>query len=69
MPLILYELGHACAQLTHNELFDVLMYSDNNAYLINRTETNVRLKQVTKEKRLPSMYTKKVEDHSGVLLG
>ncbi|VBB27559.1 unnamed protein product [Acanthocheilonema viteae] len=68
VPLILYELGHACAQLTHNELFDVIMYNDNNAYFIKRTETNVRLKQVTKEKRLPT-YTKKVENYSGVLLG
>lgn len=67
MPLILYELGHACAQLTHNEFFDVIIHSDNNAYLISRTETNVRLEQVTKEKRLP-VYTKKV-DYSGVLLG
>ncbi len=68
MPLILYELGHACAQLTHNELFDVTMYSENNAYFIDRIGTNVQLKQMTKDKRLP-VYTKKVEDYSGVLLG
>uniref|UniRef100_A0A5S6PHW1 Phosphodiesterase n=1 Tax=Brugia malayi TaxID=6279 RepID=A0A5S6PHW1_BRUMA len=68
LPLILYELGHACAQLTHNELFDVTMYSENNAYFIDRIGTNVQLKQMTKDKRLP-VYTKKVEDYSGVLLG
>ncbi|CAG9536946.1 unnamed protein product [Cercopithifilaria johnstoni] len=68
VPLILYELGHACAQLTLNKLFDVIMYNNDNAYFIKRTETNVRLKQVTKVKRLP-IYTKKVEDYSGVLLG
>ncbi|EJW78003.1 hypothetical protein WUBG_11086 [Wuchereria bancrofti] len=68
LPLILYELGHACAQLTHNELFDVTMYSENNAYFIDRIGTSVQLKEMTKEKRLP-VYTKKVKDYSGVLLG
>ncbi|VDK71407.1 unnamed protein product [Litomosoides sigmodontis] len=67
VSLLLYELGHACAQLTHNEFFDVIMHSDNNTYLVSRTETNVRLKPVTKEKRLP-VYAKKV-GYSGVLLG
>uniref|UniRef100_A0A1I8EHL9 Phosphodiesterase n=1 Tax=Wuchereria bancrofti TaxID=6293 RepID=A0A1I8EHL9_WUCBA len=43
LPLILYELGHACAQLTHNELFDVTMYSENNAYFIDRIGTTKEL--------------------------
>ncbi|OZC12427.1 3'5'-cyclic nucleotide phosphodiesterase [Onchocerca flexuosa] len=68
IPLILYELGHACAQLTHNEMFDVIVYIKNNSYFTVRTGTDVHLKKVTKEKRLP-VYTKKIEDYSGLLLG
>ncbi|MCP9260348.1 Phosphodiesterase [Dirofilaria immitis] len=68
IPLILYELGHACAQLTHNEIFDVTINDENNSYHIVRTGTNVHLKKVIKGKRLP-VYTKKIEDYSGFLLG
>uniref|UniRef100_A0A8R1XS20 Phosphodiesterase n=1 Tax=Onchocerca volvulus TaxID=6282 RepID=A0A8R1XS20_ONCVO len=68
VPLILYELGHACAQLTHNEMFDVIVYNKNNSYFIVRTRTDVHLKKVTKEKRLP-VYVKKLEDYLGLILG
>lgn len=66
--LILYELGHACAQLVRTEMFDVIVHKDKDTYLINRIENYVQLKKIIKQQRIP-IYTKKVEGDSGILFG
>ncbi|VDN03482.1 unnamed protein product [Thelazia callipaeda] len=68
LVLILYELGHACAQLIRTETFDVLVYNEDNSFLIKRTASDVQLRKLAKHKRTP-VYIKRIQDYSGVILG